>query len=229
MCVLDSPIKASFFDVDGVVYEGVMGLDFIRFLCDKRLLSETTWGRLLQVQRLYERRELNSLQHHEECAKIWSQSVVGKETKRIQLEARLFAQTMVRKVSENSIEAIRGDKRDGCLIVFVSGSPVETVQSLSNLLNAHYSVGTEVTEMGGRYTGELVKPLPVQKGKAVWIKRIAKTFNVDLTKSKAYGNSELDIPMLELVGTPLAINAKGKLEKIAHDRSWVTHYWGARA
>ena len=44
--------------------------------------------------------------------------------------------------------------------------------------------------------------------------------DIDLTRSWAYSDSATDIPMLEAVGHPVAVNPDRELLKLARERSW---------
>ena len=50
--------------------------------------------------------------------------------------------------------------------------------------------------------------------------KLAQRLELDLDKSYAYGNHHSDLPLLETVGNPHAVEPDRILEKIAHQRSW---------
>jgi haloacid dehalogenase-like hydrolase len=58
--------------------------------------------------------------------------------------------------------------------------------------------------------------------KAEAITELAGTLDLDLAASTAYSDSATDVPMLELVGRPVAVNADRALAKVARDRGWET-------
>ena len=57
---------------------------------------------------------------------------------------------------------------------------------------------------------------------------LAVTHDLDLTKSYAYGNTNADVPMLESVGNPRAINPQRRLAQIAQIHNWPILHWNAR-
>ena len=73
--------------------------------------------------------------------------------------------------------------------VLITGSPIEVVRPIQKLLKADHAMGVRVIQEGGTYTEEMETPLPVGEGKAELVRNIAQKFEIDLTKSKAYGNS----------------------------------------
>jgi phosphoserine phosphatase len=72
----------------------------------------------------------------------------------------------------------------------------------------------------GVYTGELAAPFCYGEGKAEAIKAVAEAEGYDLARSYAYTDSAGDLPMLEIVGHPVAVNPDRALEAIAYHRGW---------
>lgn len=217
--------KAAFFDVDGVVYASIIGVDFMEYLEGKHLLDRSTMDELSKVIKVYDAGKLDSKQFYQESMQLWSKGIAEKEKLAIEAEAALFTQTILGKISSKAIRVMEKDKIEGYMVILVTGSPAELAQSLSALLGADYSIGSEVEECNGKYTGRLITPFPVDAGKAEWVRRTAKIFKISLPDSKAYGNSELDIPMLEAVGIRFAINPDRRLRFMAKRNSWKIEHW----
>ena len=80
-------------------------------------------------------------------------------------------------------------------------------------------VATEMAVEDGRLTGEITRYL---KGdaKAEAVRKFAAEHDFDLTNSYAYSDSATDIPMLELVGNPVAVNPDRALKKHALANGW---------
>jgi phosphoserine phosphatase len=57
----------------------------------------------------------------------------------------------------------------------------------------------------------------------------ARALGVDLAASYAYGDSLSDLPMLEEVGTPVAVNPDSALRALARKRGWAIEDWPAEA
>jgi hypothetical protein len=56
--------------------------------------------------------------------------------------------------------------------------------------------------------------------KAEAIRALAAREGLDLSRCAAYSDSENDLPMLELVGNPVAVNPDARLKRIARERGW---------
>lgn len=77
------------------------------------------------------------------------------------------------------------------------------------------------TEWTGRQTSQHMS----NEAKANALNALAKTHNIALSQSYAYGDTAADIPMLESVGHPQAVNPTRRLAKVARKRNWPTLDW----
>jgi len=102
----------------------------------------------------------------------------------------------------------------------VSASPVEIVARFAEEMDMTGGLGTVAQVHDGVYTGELAQPFCYGQGKALAIERIAAERGYDLAQSYAYTDSAGDLPMLDAVGHPVAVNPDRALEAIAFHRGW---------
>ncbi|MGH3443229.1 MAG: HAD family hydrolase [Nitriliruptorales bacterium] len=123
----------------------------------------------------------------------------------------------VRPESQSLLEMHAEARRDRYI---VSASPQELTDALAQALGLEGSVGTRSEIVGGRYTGRLDGPFVYGAGKAEAIAKLAAEKGYDLRLSYAYSDSASDLPMLELVGHPVAVNPDRNLEQVAHQRGW---------
>jgi phosphoserine phosphatase len=101
----------------------------------------------------------------------------------------------------------------------VSSSPEEIVEPLAHMLLADRWIATRPKVVDGIYTGELdfyaYGPYKVQA-----INELARELDIHLERSFAYSDSITDLPMLECVGHPIAINPDRELRRVAAERNW---------
>jgi len=102
----------------------------------------------------------------------------------------------------------------------VSASPVELVEPLAKALGMTAGIGTRSAIVDGVYTGELAGPFCYGPGKVEAISELARWEGLDLGQCWAYSDSASDLPMLEAVGHPVAVNPDSKLERFAGQRGW---------
>jgi HAD superfamily hydrolase (TIGR01490 family) len=110
--------------------------------------------------------------------------------------------------------------RDGRRVYIVSASPEEVVRPLAHYIGVEDVIATrpKVDEQG-HYTGE-VDFYAFGPAKADEVRRIAEAEGIDLAASFAYSDSVTDVPLLEAVGQPHAVNPDRELRDIAKERGW---------
>jgi len=102
----------------------------------------------------------------------------------------------------------------------VSAAPQEIVEPLAISLGMTAGIGTKGKVEDGVYTGELDGPFCYGEGKVEAIRELAQWERLDLAQCYAYSDSHSDLPMLSLVGHPVAVNPDGKLERHARAHGW---------
>lgn len=109
---------------------------------------------------------------------------------------------------------------EGRRLYIVSSSPEEVVRPLARHFGVNGVIATRPgVDDAGRYTGALeFYAYGVQKAEA--IRALAERVGIDLDGSYAYTDSITDLPMLEAVGNPVAVNADRELRREAEERGW---------
>ena len=102
----------------------------------------------------------------------------------------------------------------------VSASPREVVEALAQALGMTGGLGTVGEVVDGVYTGELVGPFCYGPGKVEAIGELAAWESYDLERCYAYSDSASDLPMLEAVGHPVAVNPDAALARTARRNGW---------
>jgi phosphoserine phosphatase len=111
-------------------------------------------------------------------------------------------------------------RSEGRRIYIVSSSPEEVVRPLSQHFGASGVIATRAEiDDDGRYTGQLAfYAYGPQKAEA--IEELAGRLGIDLDASYAYSDSITDLPMLSVVGHPVAVNPDRELRREAEERGW---------
>src|SRR4030081_1094153 len=77
----------------------------------------------------------------------------------------------------------------------------------------------------GRLTGDLQSPPPAGEARGTLLEEYAGRNGIVLSESFAYADSLSDLCMLELVGTPVAVNPDARLSQVAGQRGWRIERW----
>jgi phosphoserine phosphatase len=124
-----------------------------------------------------------------------------------------------------ALELMELHRAAGHRVYLVSASPEEIVLPLAELLGVDGAICSrgEVDEQGC-YTGHMAF-YAYGESKATAMREIATRTGIDLEASSAYSDSATDLPMLEAVGRPVAVNPDRPLAKVARERGWeVRHF-----
>ena len=90
-------------------------------------------------------------------------------------------------------------------------------------------VAAEMSTSNGSYDGQLTTVPPTGEARYSLLADYANEHGLDLRESVAYADSSSDLPMLEAVGFPVAVNAETKLAAIARRRGWLIEHWSKSA
>jgi HAD superfamily hydrolase (TIGR01490 family) len=123
----------------------------------------------------------------------------------------------VRPESRKLVEMHRAAGRETWI---ASASPQEIVEPLARALDMTGAVGTRGRIVDGHYTDEIEGPFCHGPGKAEAVGLVAIRHGYDLATSYAYSDAIGDLPLLELVGHPVAVNPDSQLTHIARERGW---------
>jgi len=132
----------------------------------------------------------------------------------------LILPKLLERVRPESKQLLERHRRQGRATYIVSASPKELVEPLAKALGMTDGIGTVSEVVDGSYTGELVGPFCYGSGKVEAIQQIATWEGFDLGECFAYSDSISDLPMLEAVGHPVAVNPDNRLNQIALSRGW---------
>jgi HAD superfamily hydrolase (TIGR01490 family) len=101
----------------------------------------------------------------------------------------------------------------------VSAALQEIVEGLADELSLDGAIGTVCEVVDGVYTGRPLRPAYAAR-KADAVREVAERDGIDLDASTAYSDSHTDLPFLEAVGNPVAVNPDRQLRQIAAARGW---------
>ncbi len=105
-------------------------------------------------------------------------------------------------------------------IFICTAAAQEMAELMAMVLTFDGAVGSVAEVVDGVYTGREGGPFNYREGKAQAIRELAAREDLDLSRSYAYSDSESDLPMLRLVGHPVAVNPDKTLARVAREEGW---------
>ena len=124
------------------------------------------------------------------------------------------------RVYPQMLDVVRSHQDAGraCYIATAASQPA--AERLSQALVMEGAIGTRWEIEDGVYTGRLDGPFAYGEGKVAALREFAGDNGIDLEQSWAYTDAASDLPMLEAVGHPVAVNPDAGLAEVARDRGW---------
>ena len=140
-----------------------------------------------------------------------------------ELAREAFNELVLPRAFPAALRRVREHRAAGHRVVFLTGALDFTIAPLAPL--ADITASARLRTSGDRYTGELEEVPYAGDARASFLRRLAKELGVDLSSSYAYGDSLSDLPMLESVGNPVAVNPDPRLRRVARERRWAVERW----
>jgi HAD superfamily hydrolase (TIGR01490 family) len=213
-------MEAAFFDLDKTVIARASMVAFGRPLQRAGLLSRwlvlrALWGQLVYLYLGADEARMARMRESVlRLTKGWDKERVS------QVVRETLDEVIEPIVFDEAMQLIREHQAAGRKVFIISASPEEIVAPLAQYLEVDEAIATRARiDPDGRYTGE-VEFYSYGPHKATAMAHVAEVQGIDLEASYAYSDSATDLPMLEAVGHPVAVNPDRELAKVARQREW---------
>lgn len=132
----------------------------------------------------------------------------------------MFNHFILAKSFPAAIRRVREHRALGHRTLLITGALDFVIEPLRPLFDdiVCASLGTTAA---GTYDGKMVEVPPTGEARYQAIADYAAAHGLDLREAVAYADSSSDLPMLEVVGFPVAVNPEPKLAAIARKRGWL--------
>jgi HAD superfamily hydrolase (TIGR01490 family) len=124
------------------------------------------------------------------------------------------------RVYPQMLEVAYRHQDGGRKVYIVTAASNEIAELLAHVLVFDGGIGARSEVRDGVYTGRPEGPFTYREGKAEAIRAMAEREGIDLSDSWAYSDSESDLPMLRVVGHPVAVNPDAELARVAREQGW---------
>jgi phosphoserine phosphatase/nucleoside-diphosphate-sugar epimerase len=135
----------------------------------------------------------------------------------------MFSDLLLARAFPAGLARVRAHRRAGHRTVLLTGALDFVVEPLRPLFDD--ILCATLGERGAVLTGELTMGPPTGEARAVLLADYAAAHGSSITDAVAYADSASDLPMLEAVGYPVAVNPEPKLATVARRRGWLVERW----
>jgi HAD superfamily hydrolase (TIGR01490 family) len=212
---------AAFFDVDNTMMMGASIFHFARGLAARDFFTTRDLLRFARQQiafRLVGQENPEGMASAREAALAF---VAGREVAEIvRYGEEIYDELMAERIWSGTRALAQQHLDAGQQVWLVTATPVELARIVARRLTLTGALGTVSEVRDGVYTGHLVGSPLHGPAKAEAIRALAEREGFDLARCSAYSDSANDLPMLELVGHPVAINPDPELRAHAKRSGW---------
>lgn len=211
--------EAAFFDLDKTILARSSALAFAKPFFKGGLIGRSDVIRSAYAQFLF----LASGADHsqmETMRKYMSELVSGWDVAKVrEIVAETIDEIIDPTIYDEAVALIEEHRAAGRDIIIISSSGTEVVEPIGERLGVDIAIGTQMAVEDGHYTGEILF-YAYGEGKAEAMRELAAERGYDLSESYAYSDSITDLPMLDVVGFPTAVNPDDELREVAVEREW---------
>ncbi|MFN2524724.1 MAG: HAD family hydrolase [Actinomycetota bacterium] len=216
--------RAAFFDLDKTLIPGSSLFLLARGMYERdvfrvRDIIRFGWGQLMF--RLRGEQQRNMKRSQESTLEF----VAGRSAEELKAWGKEIAEERILpRVYPDLVHVVENHQAHGDLTFLVTAAPVELAEVIARALGMTAAIGTESEiDDAGYYTGRLLGAVMHGPEKAKAVAEVAAERKIDLAECSAYSDSINDLPLLESVGDPHAVNPEPELRRIARARGWPVH------
>lgn len=217
-----TPKVAAFFDVDNTIIRGASAFHLGRAMYQRGFFKKRDIWAFGYQQARYNlmgedtaqiastrNRALSVMRGHSVAEVV----AVGEE---------VYDQVLANRIYPGTQKLLNKHIAAGHEVWLITATPIEVGELIARRLGVSGALATVAEHEGGYYTGNLVGEMMHGPAKAHAARALALERGIDLTASYAYGDSLNDVPLLNIVGNPCAINPDARLRKKAQESGWPT-------
>lgn len=210
---------AAFFDLDKTLIEGSSALHFARASYKAGQLSKRQLARDIRENVRFRLHGSTDEATDALRARVY-EAIAGKRVVDLARLTPEMLKGILPRVYPQMLEVAYRHQDAGRPVYIVTAASQEIAELLARVLVFDGGIGARSEVRDGVYTGRPDGPFTYREGKAQAIREVAAREGISLPDSWAYSDSESDLPMLRVVGHPVAVNPDTALERVAREEGW---------
>ncbi len=211
-------MSLAIFDLDNTLLGGDSDYLWGRFLVEQGIVDATYYER--ENQRFYDEYKAGELDIHEflrfSLAPLAEHDPETLNRWRQQFMAEKIAPIMLPKAQE----LLQQHRTQGDYLLIITATNRFVTAPIAEALGVNDMLATEPEFKDGRYTGCVVDTPCFQHGKVVRLEKWLAGNGMNLADSWFYSDSHNDLPLLEMVTHPVAVDADETLSDHAKQKNW---------
>ncbi len=208
----------SLFDLDNTLLAGDSDYEWGRFLITKGLVDEAYYE--AENNRFYEQYKQGTLDIYEFSAFSFQPLAERSMEELKQLHSEFMEQVIKPMIGEPAQALVNKHKEQGDLVMVITATNSFITRPIVHAFGIELLLATEPQIINNRYTTEIEGIPCFHEGKVQRLENWLTAHNMSLQNSCFYSDSINDLPLLEKVDCPVAVNPDEKLAALAQQRNW---------
>lgn len=211
--------KIAIFDIDGTIFRSSLLIELVEALVAKGLFPEESKDLYSKAYRNWFNRQASYEDYIDAVILAFRSNIKGLNYQSYLDIAKQVVLDNKHRVYRYTRDLIAELKKENYYLLAISNSPKEAVQSFCEDLGFDKVYGREYEVVKGNFSGEILH-LDLVSDKSRIIKRVIEKEKLSLAGSIGVGDSEGDIPLLDVVENPICFNPNYKLYTVAKCKDW---------
>jgi HAD superfamily hydrolase (TIGR01490 family) len=207
----------AFFDMDRTVLRDSSGMLYMRYMWSRGEVGRAAMSRSYWYAALY---KVGFLNYPAVAAKLAKITAKANEAETTTFYQRFFDEMMVHYVAEKAVQCLNEHRAQGHVVTLISASTPYFVAPVAHYLGINDYLCTRLEVVGGRLTGSILLPTCYGPDKVLWAQDFLRRHDGDLAQAYFYTDSYSDLPLLQRVGHPVAVNPDRRLKAHATREGW---------
>jgi len=211
-------VNLAIFDLDNTLLGGDSDYLWGRFLVEEGIVDSVVYER--ENERFYHEYEAGTLDIYE-YQRFALAPLVGRETETLRRWHRRFMETKIDPIIlPAGRELLNRHREKGDYLLIITATNRFVTAPIAEALGVDELLATEPEFRDGRYTGEVADIPTFQEGKVRRLEQWLEKSGFNLAGSTFYSDSHNDLPLLEMVERPFAVDPDETLESHARSKGW---------
>ncbi len=213
----NGPQIGAFFDFDGTVIYGYSATTYLR---EQIKRGDVSPRQLVELMKTMTQFGLGNL-GFSAMMTIASQYLRGiSEEDYLEFAEKLYSKHIAKLIYPESRALIEAHLRKGHTVALISAATPYQIMPAARDLGIENVKCSNLEVVDGKFTGAVVKPTCYGMGKVDAAEQLADQYDIDISQSYFYSDSDEDIQLLEFVGNPRPLNPNKRLRRVARGRGW---------
>jgi HAD superfamily hydrolase (TIGR01490 family) len=206
----------AFFDMDYTTLDASSGLLYVKHLRQQKRIGRRVLLRIAWWSLLY---KVSAIDVNSAVPKMLSYAE-HQSASRLMAESHVWFNEMLKEhIAPRAVDQIDFHRQQDHRVALISASTQFAVQPVAEHLHLDF-LCTRLIDRDDELTGQIVEPPCYGAGKVVWAQRYAAEHGATLSEAYLYTDSYSDLPLLDAVGHPVAVNPDLRLKRLARKRGW---------